>query len=261
MEIENLQVWYEQKKEIQNVVNDISFHVAEGECIGLAGSSGCGKTQTMLALMGLLPSQALVSVTQAQWMGKPLPIMDTQAMHSYRGSQITMLFQNAQTALDPVMKIKTHFAECLRNHQHMKRQQAYTCALAYLERVHVPDPKRILESYPHQLSLGTCQRVMLAMTLCLDGSLWILDEPTSSLDCIAQAEILELLQELQKEEKKSMIFITHDLRLLPALCNRVYIMREGNIVEEIRGEELFSAQKHHPYTMQLLKDCMEYRGV
>lgn len=261
MEIENLQVWYEQKKEIQSVVKGINFHVKKGECIGLAGSSGCGKTQTMLALMGLLSTQAHVSVTQAQWMGSPLPISDPQAMHSYRGSQITMLFQNAQTALDPVMKIKTQFAECLRTHKHMKRRQAYTCALAYLERVHVPDPKRILESYPHQLSLGTCQRVMLAMTLCLDGRLWILDEPTSSLDSIAQAEILELLQKLQKEEKKSMIFITHDLRLLPALCNRVYIMREGSIVEEIRGEELFTAQTHHPYTMQLLKDCMEYRGI
>lgn len=253
LEIENLQISYSQNKQKQTVVNGIDFHIAQGECIGLVGESGCGKTQSMLAVMGLL-SNAQVQVSKALWKGNPLPILETRAMQAYRGHAITMLFQNAQTSLDPVFSIKDQFAECLWIHKRMKRKEAYAASLDYLKKVHIPDPQRILTSYPHQLSLGLCQRIMIAMALCSNGELWLLDEPTSSLDTIVQAEIMELLMHIQKEEHKSMIFITHDLRLLPILCNRVYIMQNGEIVEETTVDALFSKREHHGYTKHLLAD-------
>lgn len=259
LEIENLQISYP-KHQPCRIVKGIDMHIKQGECIGLAGESGCGKTQSMLAFLGLLSRQAQITVTKAQWKGQALPLMDKRKMRTYQGHAITMIFQNAQTSLDPVCKIKTQFAECLSVHKNMKRIKAYEEALRYLQRVKLPDPKRILESYPHELSLGTCQRIMIAMALCTSAELWILDEPTSSLDTIMQAEIMELFIKIQQKEQKSMVFITHDLRLMPQLCDRVYIMRKGEIVEETRASTLFTKDEHHPYTAQLLQDCLYQIG-
>lgn len=255
LEIENLRIVYQKDQLEQVVVNGMNIHMKEGECIGIAGASGCGKTQSMLAIMGLLAKHANVEVSKALWKNEVLPIMNPKAMIPYQGHAITMIFQNAQTALDPVYTIQAQFAECLWIHKRMKRKDAYMEALHYLHKVKIPEPQRILKSYPHQLSLGMCQRVMLAMALCCRGELWILDEPTSSLDTIVQADIMELLMQIRKEEHKSMIFITHDLRLLPMLCDRIYIMRKGAIVEEIAAMDLFSKKAHHSYTKQLLADC------
>lgn len=250
LELDQLCVSYEQKHVTQEILHQISLYVEKGESIGLVGASGCGKSQMMRAVLDLLSKGGKITAGNIKWLGKGCSKQDCQAL---RGHDIAMMFQDPQMALDPVMNIQQQLIETILTHQSCDKKQAKQQCIEVLQQVKIADPKRVLKQRPFQLSIGMCQRIMIAMLLMQqNASLWIVDEPTSSLDGIVQADILDLLKQLQRERTIAMIFITHDLRLLPMMCQRVYVMEEGCIVESCDAKTLFS-DSHHPSTQAMLE--------
>ncbi len=232
-------------------VDHIHFHVDEGEVVCIVGESGCGKSVTSLSIMGLLGRGGAVTDGSVLFDGKNLLSLTEKELDQVRGNQITMIFQDPLTSLNPVFTVGSQIMESIITHMHLPKEEARERARALLARVGLPDAKGIMKKYPHTLSGGMRQRVMIAMALSCNPRLLIADEPTTALDVTIQAQIMELLKELQKETGMSMILITHDIGLVANMADRVLVMYAGQIIEEAKTAELFEHPKH-PYTMALL---------
>ncbi|MGE0240062.1 MAG: ABC transporter ATP-binding protein [Parvibaculaceae bacterium] len=232
-------------------VDGLSFAVLPGETLGLVGESGCGKSLSALSIMRLLPHVGRTSAGTVEFDGIDLLALDEEAMRAYRGNRISMIFQEPMTSLNPVRSIGRQIAETVRIHRKASRGEARSRALEMLELVQIPDAARRLDSYPHELSGGMRQRVMIAMALACDPSLLIADEPTTALDVTVQAQILRLMVELKARVGAAILLITHDLGVVAETCQRVIVMYAGRKVEEAPVADIFQ-RPAHPYTQGLL---------
>jgi oligopeptide/dipeptide ABC transporter ATP-binding protein len=233
-------------------VDGVSFEVEKGKVLGIVGESGCGKSVTMLSIMRLLSSRHSTSSGQAMFDGRDLLSMTQREMGSVRGSQMAMIFQDPMTSLNPVYKIGWQLAEAIRIHDpKVSKAEARERSGDFMQSVGIPSPRERLDAYPHELSGGMRQRVMIAMALLNDPKLLIADEPTTALDVTTQAQILQLIRKLRAEHDSAIIFITHDLGVVAELCDEVVVMYAGKIVERATVDELFN-NPQHPYTWGLL---------
>ena len=232
-------------------VRDLSFSIAEGEVLGLVGESGSGKSLTALAIMGLLPPQAQVSGS-VEFAGHDLLSLSGDEMRHIRGAKIAMIFQEPMSALNPVMRVGDQVAEAVLAHHRVQKPDAWARALSALQDVALPEPERRARDYPHQLSGGMRQRVMIAMAIVNRPQLLIADEPTTALDVTIQAQILELLAEKRQKLNLGLLLISHDLAVVSQVAQRVAVMYAGSIVESGPADEIFG-HPMHPYTRGLLK--------
>lgn len=231
-------------------VDGISFKVLPGQIMGLVGESGCGKSVTSLSALRLLPKTAEYS-GEINFQGENILEFSQDSLEKIRGNKIAMIFQEPMTALNPAFKIGDQISEVFINHQAMSKNEALQESIKLLEKVGIPDPSKRAKEYPHQLSGGMRQRVMIAMALACKPELLIADEPTTALDVTIQAQILSLIKELQKEYQMAVLFITHDLGVVAEICDEVTVMYAGRIAEKARVETIFS-EPAHPYTVGLM---------
>jgi oligopeptide transport system ATP-binding protein len=233
-------------------VNGISFHLEEGETLAVVGESGCGKSVTMMSLLGLIPiPPGKITSGKAIYRGRDLLRMNEKELEQMRGKEIAMIFQDPMTSLNPVLTIERQITETLRTHLGMDPRQATERTVQLLDLVGIPDPAQRLNEYPHQFSGGMRQRVMIAMALACQPSLLIADEPTTALDVTIQAQILELVIRMREQFGMAMIWISHDLGVVAGLAERVMVMYAGFIVEEAVVDDLYEDPRH-PYTIALL---------
>lgn len=252
LEVANLQTHFPTRAGIVKSVNDVSFHIDEGELLGLVGESGCGKSITALSIMRLISAPGKIVGGSIKFKGEELTTATNERMREIRGDDISMIFQDPMTSLNPVYTVGEQIAEALRLHRDLNKKDAWDAAVEAMKEVAIPDPARRVKDYPHQLSGGMRQRVMIAMALACNPELLIADEPTTALDVTIQAQILELLNELRTTRKLAVLLITHDLGVVAEVADRVCVMYTGKIVEESAVEEIFEQPKH-PYTRGLLK--------
>ena len=252
LEIEYLQTHFPTREGVVKAVNDVTFHIGEGELLGLVGESGCGKSITALSIMRLISPPGKIAGGSIKFKGEELTTATNSRMRQIRGNDIGMIFQDPMTSLNPVYTVGEQIAEALRLHQKLNKKQATEAAIAAMHEVSIPAPERRVKDYPHQLSGGMRQRVMIAMALACNPLLLIADEPTTALDVTIQAQILELLDDLRKNRKLAVLLITHDLGVVAEVADRVAVMYTGKIVEESGVDEIFENPKH-PYTQGLLK--------
>ena len=241
------------------VVRGISFDLYPNEILGLVGESGCGKTMTALSLMGLIPAPAArITGGTVHFRDKDLVSLSEREMREVRGDDISMIFQDPLTSLDPMFTVGRLLTEVIRRHRSVSRSEAKAMALQALVEVELSDPEIRMDHYPHQLSGGMRQRVMIAMALMLDPDILIADEPTTALDVTVQAQILDRLVGQQRRRDMSMLLITHDLGVVAAVADRVAVMYSGEIVEQASVDHLF-ADPQHPYTQGLLQALPQSR--
>jgi oligopeptide/dipeptide ABC transporter ATP-binding protein len=256
LEIKSLSVEFPAAPKPLAAVRDVGFGLARGEVLGLVGESGSGKSVTSLAIMRLLPEQAMIAgeIRFVANGSAPVNLLSLTAdqMRSLRGSGISMIFQEPMTALNPVMRVGEQVAEAVRAHANMPKKDAWDRAVQALHEVAIPDPERRANDYPHQLSGGMRQRVMIAMAIVNHPQLLIADEPTTALDVTIQAQILDLLADLREKFGLTMLFISHDLAVVSKIADRVAVMYAGNLVEIGRRDEIFR-NAAHPYTRGLLE--------
>jgi oligopeptide/dipeptide ABC transporter ATP-binding protein len=233
-------------------VDDVSFNIKRGSTLALVGESGSGKSVTSLSIMRLVPPPGKITAGEILFSGRDLMKLDDKQMRRLRGREIAMIFQDPMTSLNPVYTVGDQIAEAIELHERLPRKQAWTKAVEMMTRVKIPDAERRARDYPHQLSGGMRQRVMIAMALSCKPRLLIADEPTTALDVTIQAEILELLRSLRDDFDLSMLLITHDLGVVAETADRVAVMYAGRIVEEASVHELFHNPRH-PYTEGLLR--------
>ncbi len=233
-------------------VDHISFHVDEGEVVCIVGESGCGKSVTSLSIMGLLGRGGAVTDGSVLFQREDILKMTEKELDRIRGNEITMIFQDPLTSLNPAFTVGNQITESIRAHMDLSKKEARERAEMLLTRVGMPDASKMMKHYPHTLSGGMRQRVMIAMALSCNPKLLIADEPTTALDVTIQAQIMTLLRELQQEIGMSMILITHDIGLVAQMADRVLVMYAGQIIEEASVKELFARPKH-PYTRALLE--------
>lgn len=251
--VQDLQTHFFTGEGVVRAVDGVTLSVRPGETLGLVGESGCGKTVTALSILRLVPDPPgrIVGGTIC-FDGRDLLRLPEEEMRSIRGCAISMIFQEPMTSLNPVFTVGEQVAEGIRHHQKVSRREAWDRAVEVLRRVKIPDPARRAYEYPHQLSGGLRQRVMIAMALALGPRLLIADEPTTALDVTIQAQIIELLMGLQEEMQMAVILITHDLGVIAETADRVVVMYAGRVVEEASAEQLFETPLH-PYTQGLLE--------
>jgi peptide/nickel transport system ATP-binding protein len=252
LEVKNLRTHFPTRAGLVRAVDGVSFHLDEGELLGLVGESGCGKSITALSLMRLIGPPGRIAGGEIWFGGENLLNVSEERMREIRGDDIAMIFQDPMTSLNPVYTVGEQIAEALRLHRGLNRRQAREAAVEAMREVSIPDPARRADDYPHQLSGGMRQRVMIAMALACDPRLLIADEPTTALDVTIQAQILELIDELRKTRNLAVLLITHDLGVVAEVADRVAVMYTGRIVEESPVAELFARPKH-PYTEGLLR--------
>ncbi len=252
LEVQNLQTHFPTRAGLVKSVNDVSFYIDEGELLGLVGESGCGKSITALSIMRLIGAPGKIVGGSIKFKGEELTTATDARMRGIRGDDISMIFQDPMTSLNPVYTVGEQIAEAIRLHQKLDKKAARDAAVQAMSEVSIPDPARRVNDYPHQLSGGMRQRVMIAMALACNPELLIADEPTTALDVTIQAQILELLDELRTTRKLAVLLITHDLGVVAEVADRVCVMYTGKIVEESTVEEIFEKPKH-PYTQGLLK--------
>src|SRR3712207_897861 len=252
LEVINLQTHFPTRGGLVRAVDGVSFHLDEGELLGLVGESGCGKSITALSVMRLIAAPGRVVGGEIRFDGENLLAATDERLREIRGDDIAMIFQDPMTSLNPVYTVGEQIAEALRLHRRLNRRQAREAAVEAMREVAIPDPGRRADDYPHQLSGGMRQRVMIAMALACDPRLLIADEPTTALDVTIQAQILELIDELRRTRNLAVLLITHDLGVVAEVADRVAVMYTGRIVEESPVGELFARPKH-PYTEGLLK--------
>ena len=252
LEVQNLRTYFQTRAGLVRAVDGVSFHLDGGELLGLVGESGCGKSITALSIMRLVAPPGEIVSGKITFDGKSLLSLSESEMRQIRGDDIAMIFQDPMTSLNPVYTVGEQIAEALRLHRKLDRKAARAAAIAAMKEVAIPDPARRAGDYPHQLSGGMRQRVMIAMALACDPKLLIADEPTTALDVTIQAQILELLNNLRKTRELAVLLITHDLGVVAEVADRVAVMYTGKIVEEAPVAELF-ARPRHPYTEGLLR--------
>jgi len=251
LEVKNLKTYFYTEDGVVRAVDGVSFEVYPGEVLGLVGESGCGKSVTSLSIMRLISKPGRVDAGEILLDGQDLLRMPEEEMIKVRGNRISMIFQQPQTALNPVFKVGDQLAEVLNVHQDLGKEAGWKRAVQLLKMVGVPDPERRAEAYPHELSGGMAQRVMIAMALACVPELLIADEPTTALDVTIQAQILDLMRDLRREMGTSVILITHDLGVVAEMAERVAVMYAGEIVEQTDVNSLFD-QPLHPYTQGLI---------
>ena len=249
LEVKNLRTEFKRDKTWVTAVNNVSFSIERGEILGLVGESGCGKSVTSLSVMRLLARNSKISNGEVILNGTDLLKEDKKGMRNIRGREVAMIFQEPMNSLNPCMKIEKQLTEAILLHNDFTKEQAHQRAYDVLKSVGIPEPDMTLKSYPHQLSGGMCQRVMIAMAMSCEPELLIADEPTTALDVTIQ--ILELMEEIREKKNTGILMITHDLGVVAEMCSRVVVMYAGRIVEEAPVKELFSAPKH-PYTQGLI---------
>jgi len=251
LEVKGLKTYFYTEDGIVRAVDGVSFEVYPGEVLGLVGESGCGKSVTSLSIMRLISKPGRIDEGEILLDGENLLKLPENEMIKVRGNRISMIFQQPQTALNPVFKVGDQLAEVLDVHQDLGKEAGWKRAVALLKMVGVPDPERRAEAYPHELSGGMAQRVMIAMALACVPELLIADEPTTALDVTIQAQILDLMRDLRREMGTSVILITHDLGVVAEMAERVAVMYAGEIVEQTDVNTLFD-QPLHPYTQGLI---------
>lgn len=251
LEVKNLETQFKQRKQILHAVNGVSFTLGKGEMLGIVGESGCGKSVTMLSMIKLLPPAARIVNGEVRFGGEDLMGMDKKEIRRIRGSEVGMIFQDPISSLNPVVKIGKQMSETLIYHKKMKKADAYKKCAELLDFVGISNARERLSEYPHQLSGGMRQRVMIAMALACEPKIVIADEPTTALDVTIQAQIVELVQSIKDKLNTSFIWITHDLGLIAGLVHRIIVMYAGFIVEEAYVDELYENPRH-PYTIGLL---------
>ena len=252
LSVEDLHVRFWTRRGTIHAVNGISFDIAPGETLGIVGESGCGKSVTSLALLGILPRAGRATEGKAIFDGRNLLELSDGELRRVRGKEVAMIFQDPMTSLNPVLTIGRQITEALETHFGMKGKVAEKRAAELLDRVGIPAASKRVRDYPHQFSGGMRQRAMIAMALACKPKLLIADEPTTALDVTIQAQILGLLRELVAEENAALILITHDLGVVAGMCERVNVMYAGMFMETGTAEQLF-ARPRHPYTVGLLQ--------
>lgn len=263
LRVEDLQSQFWSDTGVVRAVDHVSFDVMKGEVLGLVGESGCGKSATSLSILGLLPKPyGRIVGGKVLLEGSNLIELSEAEMRRVRGNRIAMIFQDPMSSLNPYLRVAEQLSEAAELHLGLDRKQALARAIGLLERVGIPDAPRRIHDYPHQLSGGMRQRVMIAMALLCDPELLIADEPTTALDVTIQAQILALMLELCRERELSIILITHDLGVVASICDRVVVMYAGRVVESAPAAAIFE-HPAHPYTRALLKSVprVEARGT
>ena len=251
LEVKNLETRFKARSGYLYAVNGVSFSLEKGEMLGVVGESGCGKSVTMMSLIKLLPPSAQITNGTVILDGKDISHATTREMNYIRGVKVGMIFQDPMTSLNPFVKIGIQLSEGLMYHKKMPKQEAMRRSAEYLDLVGISNSTERLNEYPHQLSGGMRQRVMIAMALLSEPSLVIADEPTTALDVTIQAQIVELVKDLRVKLNTSIIWITHDLSLLAGMVDRIIVMYAGLIVEEASLDEIYKDPRH-PYTTGLL---------
>lgn len=256
LSVKNLRVTFDTEAGLVEAVRGVSFDLGR-ERLGIVGESGSGKTMTGRAVLRLIRPPGKITADAMTFDGTDLMNASEREMRALRGPRIAMVMQDPKYSLNPVMKVGAQLMEALRQRDHVSKSEARAKAIAALDAVQIRDPARVMEAYPHELSGGMGQRVMIAMMLIPDPDLLIADEPTSALDVTVQAEVLSILDNLVKTRGMGLIFISHDLRLVARFCDRVLVMYKGKIVEELAAKDLMNAR--HPYTQGLL-NCLPRIG-
>ena len=251
LQVKDLKTYFFTDDGVVKAVDGVSFDVKKGEILGLVGESGCGKSVTSFSILQLIDQPGEVVGGEILFDGKNLLDLDIKEMSKMRGNRISMIFQQPQTSLTPVFNIGFQISEVILNHSNMSKQEARKEAIRLLNLVGIPDPESKAEAYPHELSGGQAQRVMIAMALALQPKLLIADEPTTALDVTIQAQILDLMLDLRDRMQTSIILITHDLGIIAEMADRVAVMYAGQIVEKADVNELFE-EHFHPYTQGLI---------
>src|SRR5256885_260460 len=252
LSVENLRVQFWTQRGTVHAVNGISFEIAAGETLGIVGESGCGKSVTSLALLGILARAGRVTGGTANFEGRDLLQLPDKELRRIRGREIAMIFQDPMTSLNPVLTVGRQIREALETHFGMARKAADARAADLLDQVGIPAARSRVNDYPHQFSGGMRQRAMIAMALACEPKLLIADEPTTALDVTIQAQILDLLRELVEQRHTALIMITHDLGVVAGTCERVNVMYSGMFVETGSADRLFATPRH-PYTLGLLQ--------
>jgi len=252
VDVRNLSVAFSDDAGTTRVVNDVSFHIDKRETVALVGESGSGKTVSAMSILQLLPNSASYPTGEILFEGKDILKLKPAQLRDIRGRRISIIFQEPMTTLNPLHTIEVQVGEIIKLHQGLSDSDTRQRVIELLSKVGIRDPEKRLSAYPHQLSGGQRQRVMIAIALANEPDLLIADEPTTALDVTIQAQILELLKSLQKEMGMAMLLITHDLGIVRRMAERVYVMRNGEIVETGKTEDIFTAPKH-PYTRHLIE--------
>jgi len=252
LEVKNLHTYFNTREGLVCAVEGVSFQLDGGELLGLVGESGCGKSITALSIMRLVAPPGKIVAGEILFAGRDLLKLSNAEMRAVRGNDVAMIFQDPMTSLNPVFTVGEQIAEALRLHRKLSRSAARAAAVEAMREVSIPDPELRAKDYPHQLSGGMRQRVMIAMALACDPKLLIADEPTTALDVTIQAQILELLNELRRSRELAVLLITHDLGVVAEVADRVAVMYTGQVVEHSPVADLFAHPKH-PYTEGLLR--------
>ncbi len=257
LDVKNLNVEFHVQKGIAKVIKHLDFHVKKNETLGIVGESGCGKSMTALAILNMVPvPPGKIASGSISYRGEDLLKVSKKRIRQIRGNDITMIFQEPMTALNPVYSVGEQIAETLRFHQKMKRKKAIETAIDMLDQVSIPSPAQVVRQYPHQLSGGMRQRVSIAMALACSPDLLIADEPTTALDVTVQAQIFDLLKTIQTKKETSIIFITHDMGAIANMAHRVIVMYAGYKVEQGRVRDIID-NPQHPYTKGLM-NCIPH---
>lgn len=261
LEVKNLHTYFKTKKGIVKAVNDVSYSLDAGKTIGIVGESGSGKSVSAMSILRLLDGNGFIESGEIYFDGKELTKLPLEEMYSIRGNAISVIFQEPMTSLNPVFTIEKQLSEPFMIHQGMDKKEASKNALKMLYDVQIPNPEAVLKQYPHQLSGGMRQRVMIAMALACKPKILIADEPTTALDVTIQAQILKLMNDLQKEKGTSIIFITHNLGVINEMADDVAVMYCGQVVEKATARSIFAnSEMSHPYTEGLMASIPKISG-
>ena len=250
--VKDLKTYFYTASGIAKAVDGVSFNIAKGETMGIVGESGSGKSVTSSSIIRLLPPRTGKIVGGSiEFEGKDVLALSKKVLNDFRGKDIAVIFQDPMTSLDPVFKIGKQMTEMIMAHQNVTKDEAWKMAVEALSKVGIPEPEKRMNSYPYELSGGMCQRVIIAMAVCCKPKLIIADEPTTALDVTVQAQVLELLKELQRDMDTAILLITHNLGVVWEMCDKVMVMYAGNTVEFTDTKTLYSNPRH-PYTWGLL---------
>ena len=253
LEVKNLHTYFKTRKGIVKAVNDVSYTLDEKKTVGIVGESGSGKSVSAMSILKLLDGNGYIAGGEVLFEGTDLTKLTEQQMYDIRGNKISVIFQEPMTSLNPVFTVERQLSEPFIIHQHMSKKEAAKQALKMLYDVQIPNPEAVIKQYPHQLSGGMRQRVMIAMALACRPKILIADEPTTALDVTIQAQILRLMNDLQRENGTSIIFITHDLGVINEMADDVVVMYCGQVVEQASARVIFTDCKmSHPYTEGLM---------